>query len=43
MTETLIHRRVATARDGTNPMIITKMRSGWAVMGDRQVAHGHEA
>ena len=41
MTETLIHRRVATARDGTNPMIITKMRSGWAVMGDRQVVHGY--
>jgi diadenosine tetraphosphate (Ap4A) HIT family hydrolase len=41
MTETLIHRRVAAARDGTNPAVITRMRSGWAVMGDRQVVHGY--
>jgi diadenosine tetraphosphate (Ap4A) HIT family hydrolase len=41
MKETLIHRRVAEARQGTNPTIIAKMRSGWAVMGDRQVVHGY--
>ena len=40
MKETLIHRRVTAAQDGTNPTVITKMRSGWAVMGDRQVVHG---
>ena len=41
MKETLIHRRVAAARDGANPTGITKMRSGWAVVGDRQVVHGY--
>lgn len=41
MTETLIHRRVASARAGTNPTVITRMRSGWAVMGDRQVVRGY--
>jgi diadenosine tetraphosphate (Ap4A) HIT family hydrolase len=38
---TLIHRRVAAARTGTNPAVITRMRSGWAVVGDRQVVHGY--
>jgi len=41
MADTLIHRRVASARDGTNPMVIARMRSGWAVMGDRQVLAGY--
>jgi diadenosine tetraphosphate (Ap4A) HIT family hydrolase len=41
MTETLIHRRVAEARQGTNTSVIARMRSGWAVVGDRQVVHGY--
>ena len=41
MDDTLIHRRVASARDGTNAMVIARMRSGWAVMGDRQVLAGY--
>lgn len=41
MNQTLIHQRVAAARDGTNPAVIARMRSGWAVIGDRQVVHGY--
>jgi diadenosine tetraphosphate (Ap4A) HIT family hydrolase len=41
MSETLIHRRVAAARKGENPAVITRMRSGWAVVGDHQVVHGY--
>lgn len=41
MGDTLIHRRVASAREGTNPMVIARMRSGWAVMGDREVLAGY--
>jgi len=41
MNDTLIHRRVAAARKGTNPTVIRRMRSGWAVVGDRQVVHGY--
>jgi diadenosine tetraphosphate (Ap4A) HIT family hydrolase len=41
MNDTLIHRRVAAARQGSNPAVIRKMRSGWAVVGDRQVVHGY--
>lgn len=40
-TDTLIHRRVTAAREGTNPAVITRMPSGWAVVGDRQVVHGY--
>lgn len=39
--ETLIHRRVAEAAAGTNPMVIGRLRSGWAVVGDPQVVHGY--
>ena len=35
MNDTLIHRRVAAARNGTNPAVITRMPAGWAVVGDR--------
>jgi diadenosine tetraphosphate (Ap4A) HIT family hydrolase len=41
MAETLIHRRVAAARAGTNPSVIARLRSGWAVVGDVQVVHGY--
>jgi diadenosine tetraphosphate (Ap4A) HIT family hydrolase len=41
MNDTLIHRRVAAARDGTNPAVITRMPAGWAVVGDHQVVHGY--
>jgi diadenosine tetraphosphate (Ap4A) HIT family hydrolase len=41
MNDTLIHRRVAAAREGANPAVITRMQSGWAVVGDRQVVHGY--
>ena len=41
MNDTLIHRRVAAARQGTNPAVITRMGSGWAVVGDQQVVHGY--
>lgn len=41
MSQTLIHQRVAAARDGTNPTVIARMRSGWVVMGDRQVVRGY--
>lgn len=41
MNQTLIHQRVAAARDGTNPTVIARMRSGWAVIGDRQVVPGY--
>ena len=41
MGETLIHRRVAAARGGTNPAVIARLPSGWAVAGDHQVVHGY--
>lgn len=41
MSDTLIHQRVAAARGGTNPAVIARMQSGWAVVGDRQVVHGY--
>ncbi len=41
MNDTLIHRRVASAREGTNQAVITRMPSGWAVMGDTQVVRGY--
>jgi diadenosine tetraphosphate (Ap4A) HIT family hydrolase len=39
--DTLIHRRVAAARQGDNPAVIARMPSGWAVVGDHQVVHGY--
>lgn len=41
MPETLIHRRVAEARDGRNATVITRMPSGWAVLGDQQFLPGY--
>lgn len=38
---TLIHRRVAAAQKGENPHVITKLPSGWAVMGDVQFLRGY--
>lgn len=36
MGETLIHRRVAMAREGTNPYALCRVKSGWVVAGDVQ-------
>lgn len=38
---TAIHRRVAACRAGTDPTLIARLASGWAVMGDPQVLHGY--
>ncbi len=38
---TAIHRRVEALRAGTDPTFITRMESGWAVMGDPQVLPGY--
>jgi diadenosine tetraphosphate (Ap4A) HIT family hydrolase len=40
-TETAIHRRVAACRAGTDPTVIGRLGSGWAVMGDPQVLRGY--
>ncbi len=37
----LIEERVAEARAGTNPRVIRRMTSGWAVMGDVQFLRGY--
>lgn len=39
--ETLVHQRVDEARKGLNPAVITRMDSGWAVLGDKQVVRGY--
>jgi len=41
MNDTLIHRGVAAARAGTNPTVIARLRSGWAVAGLTQVIDGY--
>ena len=38
---TLIHQRVAEANAGTNPKVIARMKSGWAVLGDAQFLRGY--
>ncbi len=38
---TAIHRRVEAARRGENPQVIRKMRSGWAILGDKQFLEGY--
>ena len=38
---TLIHQRVAEANAGTNPKVIARMKSGWAVIGDTQFLKGY--
>ena len=39
--KTLIHERVEQARANTNPTVICRMPSGWAVLGDAQFFHGY--
>ncbi len=38
---TLIHQRVRDAQAGINPFVVTKMHSGWFVIGDHQALHGY--
>lgn len=38
---TAIHRQVDACRAGTEPALIARMSSGWAVMGRRQVLRGY--
>ena len=38
---TAIHRRVAACREGSDPTLIARLPSGWAVMGDPQVLAGY--
>jgi len=38
---TAIHRRVAACRAGTDPTLVARLPSGWAVMGDPQVLEGY--
>lgn len=38
---TLIHRRVEQARQGINPTVICRVRSGWVVLGDVQFLQGY--
>ncbi|MBN1373482.1 MAG: hypothetical protein JW987_16205 [Anaerolineaceae bacterium] len=38
---TLIHQRVAAAREGANPTVICPMPSGWAVLSDSQFLRGY--
>ena len=39
--KTLIHERVELARAGTNPTVLCRMPSGWAVLGDAQFLPGY--
>ena len=39
--QTAIHRRVAACRAGTEPTVLARMSSGWAVFGDPQVLRGY--
>jgi diadenosine tetraphosphate (Ap4A) HIT family hydrolase len=39
--KSLIHRRVAELREGTNPTVIGRVRSGWAALGDSQFFRGY--
>jgi diadenosine tetraphosphate (Ap4A) HIT family hydrolase len=38
---TIIHQRVEAAHAGTNPTVICRMPSGWAVLGDAQFLRGY--
>ena len=38
---TLVHERVAAARQRTNPTVIGRLASGWAVLGDAQFLPGY--
>lgn len=37
----LIHERVSFARDGKNPTVIARLKSGWVVLGDDQRLKGY--
>lgn len=39
--KTLIHKRVALARNRKNPTVIGRVRSGWIVLGDDQRLQGY--
>jgi diadenosine tetraphosphate (Ap4A) HIT family hydrolase len=39
--QTVIHREVAAAREGSNPRVIARLSSGWAVFGERQFVRGY--
>ncbi len=41
MTDNIIAQRVAQARSGDNPYVISKMASGWLVLGDVQPLPGY--
>jgi diadenosine tetraphosphate (Ap4A) HIT family hydrolase len=41
VTTTAIHQRVAACRAGSDPTVIARLRSGWAVLGDPQVLPGY--
>lgn len=38
---TAIHRMVESCRRGDDPTVVARVRSGWAVMGQRQVLAGY--
>jgi len=38
---TAIHRLVENCRSGNDPTVVARLRSGWAVMGQRQVLTGY--
>jgi diadenosine tetraphosphate (Ap4A) HIT family hydrolase len=38
---TMIHQRIEAARAGTNPTVICRMPSGWAVLSDFQFLRGY--
>ena len=39
--ETVIHKKVELARNNSNPNVIHRMKSGWAVLGDVQFLEGY--
>ena len=39
--ETVIHRRVAAARDGREPAVIARLGSGWALFAQQQIVRGY--
>lgn len=40
-TQTAIHRKVAACNAGTNPHLVARLASGWAVLGDNQFFPGY--
>jgi diadenosine tetraphosphate (Ap4A) HIT family hydrolase len=38
--ETIVGQRVALAREGRNPWLVARLKSGWVVMSDKQVVPG---